>query len=401
MSIRRVIAVIAGTVTAATVGLGLTAAPAGAATPAPQIHRAVPGPVGSLLGADRAAVFVQTNDQTANAVIVFGRGRDGRLTQLGSYPTGGRGGAEPGAVVDPLASQGSLTYDRDHRLLYAVNAGSDTITVFAVHGQALRRMQVLPSGGHLPVSIGRADDVVYVLNAGGDGTIQGYRVRGRGLQAIPDSTRSLGLGNPAAPPFLASPSQVALTPDGRTVIVATKTHATLVAFPLDRAGRPAGDPVVTGTGAGTVPFALSFDPAGRLQVADATGGVYSYAVHHDGSLAPVSPFVANGQAATCWSVSVGRFLYVANAGSATVTGYRTDHNGQLALLDPSGVSAQTGAGPVDLAASSDGRFLYQQATGAGAIDEFRIGADGSLTLIGTVAGLPVDNGSGPEGIAAS
>jgi hypothetical protein len=65
------------------------------------------------------------------------------------------------------------------------------------------------------------------------------------------------------------------------------------------------------------------------------------------------------------------------------------------------VSAHTDAGPIDLAASGDGRFLYQHAAAAGAIDEFRVGADGSLTLIGTVAGLPVDNGSGPEGIAAN
>jgi 6-phosphogluconolactonase (cycloisomerase 2 family) len=100
-------------------------------------------------------------------------------------------------------------------------------------------------------------------------------------------------------------------------------------------------------------------------------------------------------------VNAQGFLYVANAGSATITGYRVDPAGRLALLDPSGVSAHTDAGPIDLAATADGRFLYQHAAGAGAIDEFRVGADGSLTPIGTVSGLPVDDGSGPEGIAAS
>jgi 6-phosphogluconolactonase (cycloisomerase 2 family) len=400
MSVRKVIAVIASALTAATLGLGLTAGSAGAATPPPQPDHGGPG--GPLpLHADPGAVFLQTNDAGGNAVIAFARGDDGRLSQLASYPTGGNGATQPGAVVDPLASQGSLTYDRQHRLLYAVNGGSNTITVFAVHGPRLHRVQVLPSGGQLPVSVGHSGDLVYVLNAGGDGAIQGFRVRGRRLHAIAGSTRSLGLGNPAAPNFLASPSQVAVAPDGRAVIVATKTHATLQVFPLKGGGRPAAAAVVTDTAAGTVPFALTFDAAGRLQVADATGGAYSYTVHHDGTLDPVSPFVANGQAATCWSVNAQGYLYVANAGSSTITGYRTDAAGQLALLDPSGVSAHTDAGPIDLAASGDGRFLYQHAAAAGAIDEFRVGADGSLTLIGTVAGLPVDNGSGPEGIAAN
>jgi 6-phosphogluconolactonase (cycloisomerase 2 family) len=342
------------------------------------------------------SVFVQTNATSGNAVIVYARGEDGRLSEQGRYPTGGSGAVEPGAVVDPLASQGSLSYDPAHRLLYAVNAGSDSFTVFAVRGQHLRRVQVLPSGGHLPVSIGRSGDLVYVLDAGGDGAIAGYRVRDGRLHPIRDGVRDLGLGNPADPQFLASPSQVAVSPGRRAVIVATKTHDTLEVFPLDRAGRPAVAATVTATG-GVVPFALTFDRAGRLQVADAAGGASSYVLHHDGALSLVSPFVANGQAATCWSAEAKGYLFTANAGSATITGYTVGRDGRLALRDPSGVTARTGAGPTDLAVSRDGNYLYQQASAAGAIDEFRVADDGALTLIGAVTGLPAD---GPEGIAA-
>jgi 6-phosphogluconolactonase (cycloisomerase 2 family) len=93
---------------------------------------------------------------------------------------------------------------------------------------------------------------------------------------------------------------------------------------------------------------------------------------------------------------------MANAGSATITGYRIADDGTLAVRDASGVTATTDAGPIDLAASGDGRFLYQQANGTGTIDEFAIGPDGSLTRIGTVTGLPAFDGShGPGGIAAS
>jgi len=161
---------------------------------------------------------------------------------------------------------------------------------------------------------------------------------------------------------------VALTPDGRNVIVATKTHGVLDILPLDRLGRPTPAPVVT--------------------------------VHRDGTLTAISTAVPNGQGATCWTVFARGHLYAANAGSATITGY-TDHHGKLALREPTGVAAHTDTGPVDLAASGDDKYLYQLATGAGVIDEYRIGQNGSLSLIGTVTGLGIDNGHGAEGIAAT
>jgi 6-phosphogluconolactonase (cycloisomerase 2 family) len=367
-------------------GLGLT--PAAAASP----------PHGTPF--DGHAVFVQTNGARGNAVIAYGRGRDGRLTESGRFATGGRGASEDGAVVDPLASQGSLTYDAAHHLLYAVNAGSDTVSVFDVRGVHLTRRQVLSSGGHFPVSVGVSHDLVYVLDAGGDGAIHGFRVVGGRLSPIAGSTRGLALGNAATPFFLSAPSQVALTPDARDVVVATKNHNKLDVFPLHRDGRPSASPVVTAS-AGAVPFALSFDGRGRLLVAEASGGASSYALHRDGTLSVISGHVANGQSATCWSAMARGYLFTANAGSATITAYLPGTAGVLHLRDANGVTATTGAGPVDLAASPDGGFLYQEATGAGAIDEFRVGRDGSLTLIGTVAGFPPDNGSGMEGIAAT
>jgi len=347
------------------------------------------------------AVFVQTSDSAGNAVIAYSRAGNGSLHWAGQYATGGLGGSESGTVVDPLASQGALTYDgRDH-LLFAVNAGSDTFTVFDVNGAHLHRLQILSSGGHLPTSISVVGSHAYVLDAGYDGAISGFSIDGaKHVHAIGGSTRSLGLGNPADPNFLASPSQVAITPDGRDVIVATKTHGVLDVFTLKHLAVPSAAPVVT-TSAGAVPFALSYDAFGRLIVAEASGGASSYLVHPDGVLAAISSHVANAQAATCWSVIAKGFVYTANAGSNTITGYAENWHGQLSLLNTNGVTATTDAGPVDLAASSDGQFIYQQATGAGVIDEFRVNNNGSLTPIGTVTGFTPDNGAGFEGIAAS
>jgi 6-phosphogluconolactonase (cycloisomerase 2 family) len=342
------------------------------------------------------AVFLQRNGTDANSVTAYARHTDGTLTEAGTYPTGGRGGAEQGAVVDPLASQGGLTYDARHHLLFAVNAGSDTISVFGVRGATLQLRQVLPSHGTFPTSISVRGDLAYVLNAGGDGSISGYRVLGHRVFAMPDTTRSLGLGNDAVPFFLSGPAQVAISPDQRHVVVATKTHNTLVTWSLT-GGFPGREPVVTAS-SGAVPFALTFDRAGRLQVAEASGAVSTYAVSRNGALSVISASVANGQAATCWSVQARGSLFVANAGSATVSSYRLAHDGSVSLQ--SATAAHTGAGAVDLAVSADQRYLYQVAAGAGEIDVFAVGADGGLTPVSVVAGLPAVNGTGMEGIAA-
>ncbi len=353
-------------------------------------------------GREQKAVFEQTNDPSGNTVIAFARDRHGHLHEAGRYATGGVGATLDQAPIDPLASQGALTYDPAHHLLYAVNAGSDTVTVFRVSGARLHRLQILSSHGHLPVSVGVARDRVYVLDAGGNGAITGYRVRGGRLVAVPRSTRSLGLGNADSPFFLSAPSDVVVTPDGTKVIVATKSHNTLQTFRLDHTGAPAAQAVITPS-AGATPFALAFDRRGDLLVTEAPGTQSSYKVEPDGSLTTVSAAVPNnGQQASCWAAVAGNHVYVSNAGSGTITAYRIAHDGSLSLKDSSGVTATTDAGPVDLAISGDQRFLYQEANGAGSIDEFAIEADGSLTRIGTVTGLPVFDGSkGPEGLAAT
>ena len=147
----------------------------------------------------RHAVFVQTNAAAGNEVVAYEQQDDGTLTSPHSYSTGGNGGALSGAVVDRLASQGSLTFDPQHALLFAVNAGSNTVSVFAVDGSHLSLREIVPSGGEFPVSIAVQNDLVYVLNARAGGSVSGYRVRSGLLQPIPGSTRPLEL-DPRPPP---------------------------------------------------------------------------------------------------------------------------------------------------------------------------------------------------------
>ncbi|HEX6445635.1 MAG TPA: hypothetical protein VF053_11140 [Streptosporangiales bacterium] len=338
-------------------------------------------------------VFVQNDNPSDNAVVVYDREPDGTLDQAGTYPTGGLGGVLGGSVIDHLASQGSLTYDRQHELLYAVNAGSDTLTVFAVHGDELRRLQVIGSGGEFPVSITVHGDVLYVLDARGGGSVQGFLRVGTRLVRVPVWHRALGLDASMTPEFTSTPGQVLFTPRGDELIVTTKNNGSrLDVFRVDRAGAPSRHPVVT-PDPGRLPFAATFDAAGRLDVAEAgTNTVATFTVGRDGSLT-LSGREPTGQQATCWITSTGSAVFADNAASATVSSF---------MVGSQGLSARgtvgTDAGTADAAATADGRYLYVQAGAAGIVDEFAVGADGALTRIGSVT---VPDAAGGEGIAAA
>ena len=292
----------------------------------------------------RGTVFVQTDDPAGNTVVAYDRAADGRLTQAGTYATGGLGGVLDGSVVDHLASQGSLALDREHHTLYAVNAGSDTVTVFRVSGDRLTRRAVLPSRGSFPVSITVHRDLVYVLNARDGGSVQGFRRSADGLRPIAGSHRALGLDASATPEFVNTPGQVAFSPDGSQLLVTTKANGNQVdAFTVGRSGAPSASPTVNNL-PGAVPFAISWDRFGRVVLAEAgTNSVATFRLARDGVLHAIAT-AATGQAATCWIVRSGRGFYASNAGSATLSGYRVGGGGQLSSLgttatDPGTVDA--------------------------------------------------------------
>src|SRR5215469_12225375 len=157
----QLVKVLSRLVPAAAAALAVAAFAAPAASASTNVGQSFPGAVN--------AVFVQTDNSAGNAVVAYHRAPDGSLTLAGTYPTGGVGGILAGSVVDHLASQGSLSYDRLHGLLYAVNAGSDTVSVFTAFGDRLALRQVVSSGGTFPVSVTVHGNYVYVLNALGGG----------------------------------------------------------------------------------------------------------------------------------------------------------------------------------------------------------------------------------------
>ncbi|MDY7085234.1 MAG: beta-propeller fold lactonase family protein [Actinomycetota bacterium] len=381
-----------------------------------------PGHGGPPGEASAGMVFVQSNNPRHNSVLAFRRAASGKLSPAGEYRTGGRGGAQKDNPFDPLASQDSLVFDRAHRMMLVVNAGSNSVTTFQVRGDRLTDPRTVPSGGEFPTSIAVSGRTVYVLNAGGRTNVTGFRMTPHGLRPISRSTRELGVVNDAVPLFTDSPPQVGFSPDGKQLLVTTKSANTIEVFAVDGHGRLSSRAVSTRS-AGDVPFSFVFDDRGHLLVTEAAkSGVTSYALQRNGRLKVITRSVESGQQVLCWIARAGKFFYGTNPGSSTISVYSVDAGGRVSIGGEGGVIAPAGgqaaleevaqagedaarapgAGPIDLAATADGKLLYVQNTLAGTVEGFRVGDDGALTLVSTLdKGLPVfSNGNGMEGIVA-
>ena len=341
------------------------------------------------------AVFVMTNDADANEVRVFERGHAGSLREVRSYTTGGRGS---GGTIDPLESQGSLTLSRDRKWLFAANAGSGTLSVFRVEGARLLLTDEVPSGGAEPNAIATRGEFVYVLNTAGSSNVVGFHLAHGRLQRIEDSLRFLGRNEAGA-------ASIAFSPDGRFLLVTERASNRIDVFRVLANGELSevnGNP-----SAAPGAFAATFSPRGTLIVSEAGGAdastVSSYAVRADSTLQPISTAVPTFGTANCWNVVTpdGRFVYVSNAGSASISGFAIAPNGSLNALPGTIVGHNAdGATNLDIAVSADGAFLYSLNAGDGTIGVFAIDQhSGALTSLGASGRLAAS--AGLNGIAAN
>jgi 6-phosphogluconolactonase len=335
-------------------------------------------------------VYTMSNDAAANEIVSLYRAADGTLTQGQTFDTGGLG------TSDGLGNQGGLrgSMSKGDRYLFVCNAGSNDISVLACGPDGLDVVDVEPSGGERPISVTVNGDLVYVLNAGGEGNIAGFRFHNGRLHLINRSSQPLsGAG--------VGPAQIEFSPDGRLLVVTEKATNQIVTYRVRKNGR--AEPPMVNASVGQTPFGFAFDGSGKhIVVSEAFGGgadqsaVSSYSVGLDGSLSPVAISVPTTETAACWVAFAGhdRYAYTTNAGSGTITGYLEDPlSGELTILDADGVTADTGPGstPLDLAsAGGGGEYLYVLAAGTGEIAGFAVGDDGSLSLINRVAGLPAN-----------
>ena len=294
--------------------------------------------------ADFSAVYTMTN-QPDNEVLVYSRDQStGALTFEQAVSTGGSGGAAGinsgppfnigvPAESDPLGSSNSLFVTGS--CLLAVNAGSNELTSFSINSDSdLQLVDKIGTKGTWPNSVAaNGDGVVYVLNSGGNGSIQGYNLDDTcGLTFI-EGTHELPQGGgpedadnatPSDPPTnYASPKQVEFTPSGDiAVLVASlgggqngsfdtpESVAAVYVFHVEADGS-VNYPVETRVEGrrATFPFAFTHDAQGRfimveiqIQGHDAEtpflGGASVWEYGDDGALTELQ--VLELESLTCW-----------------------------------------------------------------------------------------------------
>lgn len=298
------------------------------------------------------AVFVMTNAADQNQVIVYQRNADGSLRETQRIPTGGRGS---GGNNDPLESQGSLTLSEDHSLLFAVNAGSGQISVFRVEVSTLSLSDKEPSFGSEPNAIAQHGDLVYVLNTGGSSDVVGFHLVGDQLRPIDHSIAFLSTNTSGA-------ASIAISPDGQFVAVTERLTNSIDMFKILDDGTLSAIVVNPSVGAGA--FSVSFAPDGVAIVSETGPGnvpngsaVSSYAVLSGGTLQAISSSIPTFGAANCWNAITpdGRFVYVSNAGSSTISGFAIGASGALSALPGTVVASNpAGATNLDITVSADG-----------------------------------------------
>ncbi len=336
----------------------------------------------------KGAVFVMTNAASGNQIKAYTRNEDGSLQAAGEFATGGNGS---GGTVDPLGSQGSLILSADHHWLFAVNAGSGTVSSFAVDGASLTLVDTQPTNGSSPTALAQTGDLLYVLNAGGNGNVSGFHVAAGHLHAIKNSTSNLS-------GTATSPTSLAFSPNGKFLVVTEKATNNIDVFRVRENGTLSG--IVVNPSSAASPFAAVFAPNGTLIVGNVSNTVSSYRLDWNQTLDVITDSLPTLGKATCWDVVArGRYVYTDNAGSGNVSGFTVARDGSLAPIDATIVGVlPSGSSNLDMAVSANGRYLYTLNGGAGTIGIFAVESDGSLQLTSEVDGLPAS--AGLNGIAA-
>jgi 6-phosphogluconolactonase (cycloisomerase 2 family) len=348
----------------------------------------------AVAAAHAGQVYTSSNGVAGNALLVFQAAADGSLSPLGQVPTGGTG---TGAG---LGSQGAVTLSTDGQYVFVVNAGSQTVSTFALAADGMPQLKsVVDAGGLMPISVTEHDGLVAVLDAGGAGNIATFRNMGGQLQPLADGVRPLSAAGGVGP------AQVGFSDTGEALVVTEKNTNKLTTYRVRSDGTP-GQPKPYDS-AGMTPFGFAFDRRDHLLVSEAQGGAtdastassYRFLDRAPSFPMLVSASVPTQQTAACWVAVTpnGRYAYTGNAGSNSVSSYAISLDGRITLLAAAAGSTGPSAGVTDLAVATSGRQLFALAPKSLQIVRFTVGGDGSLAMTGAATGLPM----GVAGLAAN
>ncbi len=325
-------------------------------------------------------LYTESNATGTNEILMYEIRRNGSLHLDGTTASGGAGTGKG------LGSQGALVLDKNHEWLFAVNAGSNSVSSFKVHDDgSLTLAHTESSGGTNPNSVSVYGNLLYVLNHGSD-NIHGLRIEEGGkLTSIEASTQALSGTGTDAP-------QISFTPNGDWLIVTEKATNNISSFKITNNG--SAWPGVVTASAGPTPFGFDFARDHFMVVSNAAGGAAgagsatSYIIGGNGVPHAINGAVANHESAPCWTAvtQYGRFAFLTNTASNSISSYYVAPWGDLYLVQQ--VAASTDNGPVDIVVAKNNYYVYELNGKAGTIGEYHRTFFGGLESMGTASGLP-------------
>ncbi|KAJ7494743.1 hypothetical protein B0H11DRAFT_2003209 [Mycena galericulata] len=358
----------------------------------------------ALSSAVGAAYFL-TNEPTGNFVVAASVGSSGQLTlqqATSSEGLGSHGG--PGTGPDALFSQGSVKASAAGQIVAAVNAGSNTISVFNIDPTNPTNLEMIGkpvgSGGEFPVSlaINEKGNMVCAVNGGFVNGVACYSVdKTKGLIPIANTVRSLKLNQttPATGPA-GSVSHVIFNEANTQLIASVKgvppTPGILAVWDIAADGSLSEDfNAVQPPKGGLLPFGMAVIPGKNAILAtdaglgadvfDFSGGAQSGVAAGQSSTLPIE-----NQGATCWaarSQQTGNF-YVTDIDTSEITEINVDDNLKPSIVAQYPQGNGTATIDDDVATVNQKDFLYVLAANATNVKVLSLNAPGKATALQTL-----------------
>ncbi|GAB3475510.1 beta-propeller fold lactonase family protein [Nocardiopsis coralliicola] len=320
-------------------------------------------------GGGSGMVYVLDNAEE-NTVTAYKPTNDGSLRPAGSTPTGGAGTGEP------AESQGALQLSPDGKWLFAVDAGSREVSVLRTGDGAPEAVHRVRMDEGTPVSIDATASRLVVLTAGGgaDPAVHSYAVDGEGKPAPAGQPQPINAAD-------AEPTQVALSSDGRSAVVAERATDTLTTYDVAENGELSAPRTLPSSG--SEPFGLAFSPSDpELLVSTAGAGDGTAAAYtvRAGSLESQGEAIGAGvRDPRGAALSSDGHVYVAGHGSGTLAPMEVTASGPEPMGDP----VEAGPNTFDVALNEEAGSVYALADDG--IHTYAVNPDGTLTGGGITA----------------
>jgi 6-phosphogluconolactonase len=263
----------------------------------------------------------------------------------------------------------SILVHPSNKFLFVSNQTEGTISLFTINPNSGALTEVLPRTpvGVSPVAMAMdsGGTVLFVANQGSH-DISVFSIGSNGALSAAGFPTSVG----------SSPSGITLSSTGFLYVPVPNFSAIYVFVVSSGTLTQVGSPFFVSDGLAT----LAVDPAAKsLFVPNpSTGTVTVLTIQPDGSLAAgPGAFAASTSPVAATTDLTGKYLYVANFGSTTISQYTIDST-TGALTAFSTGTPTVGTNPTFILPDPNGKFIYVGNQGSSSLTEFIIKSDGSL-----------------------